>query len=165
MVGGNAALPVVISGDREVRYDAILGVMDQLQQQGVAARRPDGQAAPELTTAVRCSRPRRRRAAMPTPSRMRSTPEWRRATTPGARRRQAARPWPAAVHARAGGAPGLFAFLFIGIRWQKTTPIAQAELWVPSMVMETRRRRSLRRHAAAAAEPPPPEPPPPPSRR
>ena len=35
MVGGNAALPVVISGDREVRYDAILTVMDQLQQQGV----------------------------------------------------------------------------------------------------------------------------------
>ena len=35
MVGGNAALPVVISGDREVRYDAILGVMDQLQQKGV----------------------------------------------------------------------------------------------------------------------------------
>ena len=35
MVGGNAALPVVISGDREVRYDAILTVMDQLQRQGV----------------------------------------------------------------------------------------------------------------------------------
>ena len=35
MVGGNAALPVVISGDREVRYDAILSVMDQLQQKGV----------------------------------------------------------------------------------------------------------------------------------
>lgn len=35
MVGGNAALPVVISGDREVRYEAILGVMDQLQQKGV----------------------------------------------------------------------------------------------------------------------------------
>jgi len=35
MVGGNAALPVVISGDREVRYDAILAVMDQLQQKGV----------------------------------------------------------------------------------------------------------------------------------
>ncbi len=35
MVGGNAALPVVISGDRDVRYDAILSVMDQLQQKGV----------------------------------------------------------------------------------------------------------------------------------
>ena len=35
MVGGNAALPVVISGDREVRYEAILGVMDLLQQKGV----------------------------------------------------------------------------------------------------------------------------------
>ena len=35
MVGGNAALPVVISGDREVRYEAILAVMDQLQQKGV----------------------------------------------------------------------------------------------------------------------------------
>ena len=32
MVGGNAALPVVISGDREVRYESILAVMDQLQQ-------------------------------------------------------------------------------------------------------------------------------------
>ncbi|MBA3478516.1 MAG: cell envelope integrity protein TolA, partial [Lautropia sp.] len=31
---------------------------------------------------------------------------------------------------------GLFAFLFVGVRWQKTTPIAQAELWVPSMVVE-----------------------------
>ncbi len=32
LVGGNASRPVVISGDREVRYEAILGVMDQLQQ-------------------------------------------------------------------------------------------------------------------------------------
>lgn len=35
MVGGNNALPVVISGDREVRYEAILGVMDQLRQEGI----------------------------------------------------------------------------------------------------------------------------------
>ena len=35
MVGGNNALPVVISGDREAQYDAILNVMDLLQQQGV----------------------------------------------------------------------------------------------------------------------------------
>ena len=32
---------------------------------------------------------------------------------------------------------GLFAFLFVGIRWQKTTPIAQAELWLPSMIAES----------------------------
>ncbi|MEO6270868.1 MAG: biopolymer transporter ExbD [Lautropia sp.] len=36
LVGGNASRPVVISGDREVRYEAILGVMDQLQQARIA---------------------------------------------------------------------------------------------------------------------------------
>ena len=35
MVGGNSALPVVISGDRQVRYEAILDVMDLLKTQGV----------------------------------------------------------------------------------------------------------------------------------
>ena len=35
LVGGNAATPVVISGDRQVQYEAILDVMDQLKAQGV----------------------------------------------------------------------------------------------------------------------------------
>ncbi|MGE0801185.1 MAG: biopolymer transporter ExbD [Lautropia sp.] len=35
MVGGNSALPVVISGDRQVRYEAVLDVMDLLKTQGV----------------------------------------------------------------------------------------------------------------------------------
>ncbi len=40
MQGGDAERPVVISGDKKVEYDAILQVMDGLQQQGIAARRP-----------------------------------------------------------------------------------------------------------------------------
>ena len=33
--GGSTAVPVVISADRNVRYDAVMGVMSALQQQGV----------------------------------------------------------------------------------------------------------------------------------
>ena len=36
MQGGDATRPVVISGDKKVEYDAILQIMDALQQQGVA---------------------------------------------------------------------------------------------------------------------------------
>jgi biopolymer transport protein TolR len=33
--GGNEQVPVVISGDRNVKYDAVVRVMDRLQQAGV----------------------------------------------------------------------------------------------------------------------------------
>ncbi len=35
MRGGDADLPVVISGDRSVRYEAVMEVMDELQKQNV----------------------------------------------------------------------------------------------------------------------------------
>ena len=149
MVGGNAALPVVISGDREVRYDAILRSWTSCSSKGVQARRPDGQAPPELITP--CARgPARRRARRTT------IPDATAHLNGDAKQRQdqaeseTARPRAGAVPAaRWSCTSGLFAFLFVGIRWQKTTPIAQAELWLPSMIAEN------------APEPTPPQPTPP----
>lgn len=48
---------------------------------------------------------------------------------------------------------GLFAFLFTGVRWQKTPPIAQAELWLPSVVMENAAPGTHPRAAATRASP------------